>query len=117
MLPDDERAAIAGHIREIDRLAEDLAKLDDDIARDAVDDPQVFRLHTITGVNAVVATGIIAAHRFGEPQKLVSYFGLNPRVRQLGLGIAQYGRSASTGVPMPAPCWSRPRGRRRRRPD
>ncbi|MER9883872.1 transposase [Mesorhizobium sp. M0118] len=27
-----------------------------------------------------------------EPQKLVSYFGLNPRVRQSGLGIAQYGR-------------------------
>jgi transposase len=100
-LPDDERAAIARHIREIDRLAKDLADLDGDIAREAVDDPQVRRLQTITGVNAVVATGIIAAigdvRRFGEPQKLVSYFGLNPRVRQSGLGLAQYGRISKHG--------------------
>lgn len=101
MLPDDERAAIARHIRVIARLAEDLADLDRDIACEAVDDPQVRRLQTITGVNAVVATGIIAAvgdiRRFGEPQKLVSYFGLNPRVRQSGLGIAQYGRISKHG--------------------
>nr|WP_246716278.1 transposase [Aurantimonas sp. DM33-3] len=36
---------------------------------------------TIAGVNAVVAAGIVAAigdvSRFREPQKLVSYFGLN----------------------------------------
>ncbi|MER8665415.1 transposase [Mesorhizobium sp. M1148] len=35
--------------------------------------------------------------RFCEPQKLVSYFGLNPRVRQSGLGIAQYGRISKHG--------------------
>ncbi|HEV2901030.1 MAG TPA: transposase [Pseudaminobacter sp.] len=68
---------------------------------EAVDDPQVRRLQTITGVNAIVATGIIAAiggiRRFNEPQKLVSYFGLNPRVRQSGLGIAQYGRISKHG--------------------
>lgn len=72
VLPDDERAAIARHIREIDRLAEDLADLDVDIAMEAVDDPQVRRLQTNTGVNAIVATGIIAAiggiRRFNEPQ-------------------------------------------------
>ena len=101
VLPDDERAAVARHIREIDRLAEDLAALDADIARDTVDDPRVRRLLTITGVNAVVATGIVAAvgeiERFSEPQKLVSYFGLNPRVRQSGLGLAQYGRISKHG--------------------
>lgn len=57
-----------------------------------VDDPQVQRLLTIAGVNAIVASGIVAAigdiTRFAEPQKLVSYFGLNPRVRQSGLGLA-----------------------------
>ncbi|MER9083141.1 IS110 family transposase [Mesorhizobium sp. M0895] len=92
-----------------------------DIARDAIDDPQVGRHQTITGVNAVVATGIITAigdiHRFGEPQKLVSYFGLDPRVRQSGLGIAQYGRISKHGRSHHVPCWSRPPGRRRRRPD
>lgn len=101
VLPDDERAAIARHIREIDRLAEDPADLDREIAREAVDDVQVRRLQTITGVNAIVASGIIAAvgdiRRFREPQKLVSYFGLNPRVRQSGLGLAQYGRISKHG--------------------
>ncbi|MCC4300172.1 transposase [Aurantimonas coralicida] len=66
-------------MREIDRLADDLADLDGDIAKDTVDDAQ--RLLTIAGVNAVVAAGIVAAigdvPRFREPQKLVSYFGLN----------------------------------------
>jgi transposase len=100
-LPADERAAAQRHIREIDRLGEDLAGLDTEIAKDAVDDPQVRRLLTIAGVNAIVATGIIAAigdiRRFREPQKLVSYFGLNPRVRQSGLGLAQYGRISKMG--------------------
>jgi transposase len=100
-LPEDERQAITRHVREIDRLAEDLAALDADIARDTVDDPSVQRLLTIAGVNAIVASGIVAAigdiSRFKEPQKLVSYFGLNPRVRQSGLGLAQYGRISKHG--------------------
>ena len=89
-LPDDERAAIDRHVRELDRLAEDLALLDREIAQDAMDDPAINRLMTITGVNLAVAAGIVAAigdiGRFNSPQKLVSYFGLNPRVRQSGLG-------------------------------
>ena len=60
-LPDDERAAIARHVREVDRLAEDLADLDGEIAKDTVDDADVQRLLTIAGVNAVVAAGIVAA--------------------------------------------------------
>jgi transposase len=75
--------------------------LDSAIAKDTVDDPTVQRLLTIAGVNAIVASGIIAAigdiSRFGEPQKLVSYFGLNPRVRQSGLGLAQHGRISKHG--------------------
>ena len=31
-MPDDERGAIGGHVRELDRLAEDLAVLDREIA-------------------------------------------------------------------------------------
>jgi transposase len=101
VLPDDERMAIARHLREIDRLGEDLAELDADIAKDTISDPRIGRLLTITGVNLAVASGIMAAigdiGRFKEPQKLVSYFGLNPRVRQSGLGLAQYGRISKTG--------------------
>lgn len=85
-VPEDERVAITRHIRELDRLGEDLAILDRDIAQDALEDKPIRRLLTITGVNLTVAAGLMAAigsiDRFSSPQKLVSYFGLNPRVRQ-----------------------------------
>ena len=100
-LPEDERQAIDRHLRELDRLGEDLAGLDREIAQAAVDDPAVKRLLTITGVNLIVAAGLVAAigdvRRFADPQKLVSYVGLNPRVRQSGLGLAQHGRISKRG--------------------
>jgi transposase len=100
-LPDDERAAIERHIRELDRLAQDLHALDKDIALDSIEDPEIAHLLTITGINLTVAAGIMAAigdiTRFSSPQKLVSYFGLNPRVRQSGLGIAHHGRISKSG--------------------
>lgn len=100
-LPDDEGRAIERHVRELDRLAEDLAVLDREIAQSALDDPAIERLMTITGVNLTVAAGLMAAigdiGRFKSPQKLVSYFGLNPRVRQSGLGAAHHGRISKVG--------------------
>lgn len=100
-LPDDERRAIERHVRELDRLGEDLEVLDRDIAAVGLEDPAVARLITITGVNLTVAAGLVAAigdiHRFATPQKLVSYFGLNPRVRQSGLGAAHHGRISKVG--------------------
>ena len=101
VLPDDERAAITRHLRELDRLGEDLAVLDRAIAEATVEDPAVRRLLTIAGVNLTVAAGLVAAvgdiRRFPRPQQLVSYFGLNPRVRQSGLGLAQHGRISKIG--------------------
>lgn len=100
-LPADEVAAIARHLRELDRLGEDLAVLDREVAQSVSGDPAVKRLLTITGVNLTVAAGIVAAigdvARFSCPEKLVSYFGLNPRVRQSGLGLAQHGRISKHG--------------------
>ena len=63
VLPDDERAAITRHLRELDRLGEDLAVLDREIAEATVDDPAVRRLLTIAGVNLTVAAGLVAAIR------------------------------------------------------
>src|SRR5689334_8991566 len=101
VLPDDERATIDRHLRELDRLGEDLAVLDRDVGEAVVENPGVKRLLTIAGVNVTVAAGLVAAigdvHRFSSPQKLVSYFGLNPRVRQSGLGLAQHGRISKVG--------------------
>ena len=69
--------------------------------REVIEDPSVKRLLTITGVNVIVAAGLVAAigdiRRFSSPQKLVSYVGLNPRVRQSGLGLAQHGRISKRG--------------------
>lgn len=100
-LPADELAAIARHLRELDRLGEDLAVLDREVAQATADDPSVRWLLTITGVNLTVAAGLVAAigdvKRFSGPDKLVSYFGLNPRVRQSGLGLAQHGRISKHG--------------------
>src|SRR5438477_9853568 len=101
VMPDDECAAIERHLRELDRLSANLGVLDTQIAQAGSDDPAVKRLLTITGVNLIVAAGLVAAigdvRRFTSPQKLVSYVGLNPRVRQSGLGLAQHGRISKRG--------------------
>src|SRR4051794_29590132 len=55
VLPDDERATVERHLRELDRLGEDLGVLDRDIGSAVVDDPAVKRLLTIAGVNVPVA--------------------------------------------------------------
>jgi transposase len=51
---------------------------------------------TIPGVDATVALSLLAAvgdfRRFGSPEQLVSYLGLNPRVRQSGGTAAAHGR-------------------------
>ncbi len=56
---------------------------------------------TIPGVDATVALSIVAAvgdfARFASPQKLVSYLGLNPRVRQSGGQPASHGRITKQG--------------------
>lgn len=100
-LPDDERAAIERNTRELDRTAADLTEIDREISLAVMDDAAVRRLLTITGVNLAVAAGLMAAigdiARFKSPQKLVSYFGLNPRVRQSGLGAAHHGRISKVG--------------------
>ncbi len=100
-LPDDERMAVARQLREFDRLGEDLADLDREIALSIMDHASVRRLMTITGVNLTVAAGIMAAigdiARFNSPQKPVSDFGPNPRVRQSGRGAAHRGRISKVG--------------------
>jgi transposase len=63
-VPDDERAAITRHVREIDRLADDVADLDGDITKDTVDDADAQRLLTIAGVNAGVVAGITSPPQY-----------------------------------------------------
>jgi len=100
-LPMDERLAVEQRLRELDRLDEDLSAIDKLLCESVLQDVQLKRLLTITGVNCIVAIGLLAAigdiSRFASPQKLVSYFGLNPRVRQSGLQPAQHGHISKVG--------------------
>jgi len=101
VLPDDERYAVERHLREFDRLGNDLQVIERDLARSALADESVARLMTIPGVDMVVALALAAAigdiQRFEAPQKLVSYLGLNPSVRQSGPGPAYHGRITKQG--------------------
>ena len=100
-LPADERAAVERHMREYDRLGEDLRVVERELAREALADANVKRLMTIPGVDMVVAVGLAAAigpiSRFKGPDQLVAYFGLNPSVRQSGDGRPRHGRIAKQG--------------------
>jgi transposase len=57
---------------------------------------------TVPGVSLMTATTFIAAvgdiRRFREPRKLVSYLGLDPKVRQSGIGAARHGRISKQGA-------------------
>jgi transposase len=100
VLPEDEWLAIERHLREFDRLAEDLKIIERDLARSALADEGVKRLMTIPGIDMVVALAIVAAigevTRF-DRSKLVSYLGLNPSVQQSGPGPAYHGRITKQG--------------------
>ena len=61
VLPEDERLAVERHLREFDRLGEDLKVIERDLARSALADEAVKRLMTIPGVDMVVALAIVAA--------------------------------------------------------
>ncbi|UVK50324.1 IS110 family transposase (plasmid) [Mesorhizobium sp. AR02] len=99
-LAEDQRRVVLRHAGELDRLGE-LAQVDKSLAQTALQEPRVKRLMTITGVNVTVALSIVAAigdvERFSSPEKLVSYFGLNPRVRQSGDKPAYHGRITKQG--------------------
>ena len=101
IVPEDERLAIERHLREFDRLGEDLKVIERDLARSALADGGVKLLMTIPGVDMVVALALVAAigqvTRFDAPHKLVSYLGLNPSVRQSGPGPAYHGRITKQG--------------------
>lgn len=100
-LPPDHKRLVLRHMDELDRLASELAVLDKDLAARALEDPNVKRLMTIGGVNAIVGASVLAAigdiKRFSGPEKLVSYLGLNPSVHQSGDHPAYHGHITHQG--------------------
>jgi hypothetical protein len=88
-------------LREHDRLTEDLRVVEREPARDALANPDAERLMAIPGIDMVAAVGLLAAigpiARFAGPDKLVSYLGLSPTVRQSGEGRPRHGRISEQG--------------------
>jgi transposase len=100
-LPPDEHQAVGALLRQLDFHGQELRIVDADLGRVGLERAEVRRLMTIPGVDATVALAIVAAvgdfGRFSSPQRLVSYLGLNPRVRQSGGQPAQHGRITKQG--------------------
>ncbi len=100
-LPKTERDLLARHLDELDWLNGKLEKLDGTMAQISLDDARTRKLMTIAGISSVVATAVIAAigdiSRFSTPDRLASYFGLTPRVRQSGDRGAIHGRISKQG--------------------
>ena len=100
-LPADERLALDSALRLDALLSEEIGVADRAIAAMVVDDERVRHLLTIPGIGLVTAAGILAVigdiHRFARPAKLVSYLGLDPRIRQSGDRPAHGGHITRAG--------------------
>ncbi len=96
-----ERTAVDRWLIALDGMEQELAAAEAAIASACLDDDRVRRLMTIGGINMVVAAGVLSAigdiRRFASAEKLVSYLGLDPRVRQSGDRAAQHGRISKQG--------------------
>jgi transposase len=101
-LPADERQTVAGCLRQIDFLDQEIAEVDRALAEAAVDSEQMRRLMSVPGVNLHTAATFMACvgdiGRFKDPRKLVSYLGLDPKVRQSGSEPVRYGHISKEGA-------------------
>ncbi len=100
-LPAEERARVDSALRLLDALAAEVAAVDHELVELALADARVRHLITIPGVGPVSALAIVAVvgdvRRFGRPNQLVSYLGLDPRVRQSGDHPAYTGHISRQG--------------------
>lgn len=100
-LPEHDRAAVDRWLARLDAMKEELVAAEAAISAACLGDDRVRRLMTITAINMVVAAGVLSAigdvSRVSSAEKLVSYLGLDPRVRQSGERAAQRGRISKQG--------------------
>ena len=100
-LPFEERESIDAGLRLIAFLDGEIIAVEQLIAQDALQWPEVARLMTVPGVNVIVASTFLAAigdiRRFPSSRKLVGYLGLDPKVRQSGSTPAAHGHISRQG--------------------
>lgn len=82
------RDCLDRHLRQLDRIEQELAALTLQIAQHAYQSPQIKLLMTLPGVDFTVAETLLAAlgdtSRFPSPDHAASYLGLVPSTRQSG---------------------------------
>ena len=87
-LAEDERLAVDHWLAALDAMEEELTEAERALAAECLGDDRIRRLMTIGGINMPVAAGVVSAigdvSRFSSAERLVSYLGLDPRVRQSG---------------------------------
>jgi transposase len=100
-LPRDERLTVDGCLRHVDFVTGEIVLLEGEIAQHAIGSPEIKRLMTVPGVSLMTASTFMSAvgdiHRFRRPRNVVSYLGLDPKVRQSGSGNAKIGRISKQG--------------------
>ena len=100
-LPADEREMVEACLRGIDHLDREVAVIDRALAELVLGSPELRRLLTLPGVNVVTACALLGAigdiRRFPTARHLVSYLGLDPKVRQSGSEPARHGRISKQG--------------------
>jgi transposase len=110
-----ERETVDSAVRQVAFLDSEIAGVERLIAAEALSWPEVKRLMTVPGVNVIVAATFMAAvgdiRRFPDRRKLTAYLGLDPRVRQSGVGPAMDGHiskqgSSSARHALVEACWS-----------
>jgi transposase len=102
-LPLEEAETVESTLRHIEFLDGEIAAVERQLARQALDSPEVRRLMTVPGVNVICAATFLAAigdiRRFPAARKVVGYLGLDPRVFQSGSEPAKGGRISKQGSP------------------
>jgi transposase len=100
-LAPDERETVEGCLRQVDFLDEEVGLIERELAGQALESEEIRRLMTVPGVSLISAATFVAVvgdvTRFATPKKLVSYVGLDPKVRQSGETPARHGRISKQG--------------------
>src|SRR5215204_5484827 len=100
-LPLEEAETVAACLRHVEFLDSEIAAVEREIARQALESPELRRLLTVPGVNVICAATFLAAigeiRRFPTSRRLVGYLGLDPRVYRSGSAPAKGGRISKQG--------------------
>ena len=99
----EEAETVAACLRHVEFLDSEIAAVEREIARQALESRELRRLITVPGVNVICAATFLAAvgdiRRFATSRRLVGYLGLDPRVFQSGSEPARGGRISKQGSP------------------